>query len=187
MPVLDVKSLAISPAGALRALAGLALASASIVIWEPAPADALIMGLGLAMLLLGYGRIGPVALTCGMLWIVVVVAGLAATPMSPGFSEAVRFQIVTLYLVVAAFALAAFVAVDPERNFHLLARAYLVGIVVALVMGIALHPYIVGQPYRLRHLRAALEEIAAARSDIWLTSAGAIARHCERLAPGVVA
>ena len=32
-----------------------------------------------------------------------------------------------------------------------------------LVMGIALHPYIVGQPYRLRHLRRALAHVAAAR------------------------
>ena len=31
----------------------------------------------------------------------------------------------------------------------------------ALVMGIALHPYLVGQPYRLRHLRRALQHIAA--------------------------
>ena len=29
-----------------------------------------------------------------------------------------------------------------------------------LVMGMALHPYIVGQPYRLRHLRRALQHIA---------------------------
>ena len=32
-----------------------------------------------------------------------------------------------------------------------------------LVMGLALHPYIVGQPYRLRHLRRALEHLARAR------------------------
>ena len=32
-----------------------------------------------------------------------------------------------------------------------------------LVMGIALHPYLVGQPYRLRHLRRALEHVARAR------------------------
>lgn len=30
----------------------------------------------------------------------------------------------------------------------------------SLVMGIALHPYLVGQPHRLRHLRIALEGIA---------------------------
>ncbi|WP_244830876.1 MULTISPECIES: polysaccharide deacetylase family protein [unclassified Caballeronia] len=51
-----------------------------------------------------------------------------------------------------------------------------------LVMGIALHPYIVGQPYRLRHLRRALAHIAAARNDIWLTTPGAIARHMEQAA-----
>ena len=32
-----------------------------------------------------------------------------------------------------------------------------------LVMGIALHPYLVGQPYRLRQLREALEHVARAR------------------------
>ena len=46
-----------------------------------------------------------------------------------------------------------------------------------LVMGVALHTYIVGQPFRLRHLRRALAHIAAARSAIWLTTAGAIAEH----------
>ncbi|NLP62998.1 polysaccharide deacetylase family protein [Paraburkholderia sacchari] len=53
----------------------------------------------------------------------------------------------------------------------------------ALVMGIALHPYIVGQPYRLRHLRRALAHIAAARDDIWLTTPGAIARYVDEAVP----
>ncbi|POR44176.1 polysaccharide deacetylase family protein [Methylobacterium sp. V23] len=44
-----------------------------------------------------------------------------------------------------------------------------------LVMGIALHPYIVGQPHRLRPLRRALAHIAARRDAIWLTTAGGIA------------
>jgi len=48
-----------------------------------------------------------------------------------------------------------------------------------LVMGIALHPYIVGQPYRLRHLRRALQHIAAARDagQIWMTTPGQICAH----------
>ena len=43
-------------------------------------------------------------------------------------------------------------------------------------MGLALHPYIVGQPYRLRHLRRALEHLAHARDrgEIWFTTPGAI-------------
>ncbi len=44
-----------------------------------------------------------------------------------------------------------------------------------LVMGIALHAYIVGQPHRLRHLRRALAHIAAHRERIWLTTPGAVA------------
>ncbi|HUN46095.1 MAG TPA: polysaccharide deacetylase [Stellaceae bacterium] len=55
-----------------------------------------------------------------------------------------------------------------------------------LVMGIALHPYIVGQPYRLRHLRRALRHIAAQRAEIWITTAGAIAEHCAALPAGTV-
>ncbi|RZM02093.1 MAG: polysaccharide deacetylase [Variovorax sp.] len=53
-----------------------------------------------------------------------------------------------------------------------------------LVMGLALHPYIVGQPYRLRHLRRALEHLAHARDrgEIWFTTPGAIAAHMQALA-----
>jgi allantoinase len=48
-----------------------------------------------------------------------------------------------------------------------------------LVMGVALHPYIVGQPHRLRHLRRALQAIAEERERLWLTTPGAIARAVE--------
>ena len=53
----------------------------------------------------------------------------------------------------------------------------------ALVMGIALHPYIVGQPFRLRHLRRALRHIAAARETVWLTTAGAVAEAWRDMEP----
>ena len=50
-----------------------------------------------------------------------------------------------------------------------------------LVMGIALHPYIVGQPYRLRHLRRALRHVMAHHRDIWVTTPGAIATAMDAL------
>lgn len=53
----------------------------------------------------------------------------------------------------------------------------------SLVMGIALHPYIVGQPFRLRHLRRALAHISNCRERIWLTRAGDIARHWAKTLP----
>jgi hypothetical protein len=43
-----------------------------------------------------------------------------------------------------------------------------------LVMGIALHPYIVGQPHRLRQLRRALQHIVKEKR-VWFTTPGAIA------------
>jgi hypothetical protein len=49
-----------------------------------------------------------------------------------------------------------------------------------LVMGIALHPYLVGQPYRLRHLRRALEHITTS-NKIWFTTPGEICTHVEGL------
>jgi hypothetical protein len=48
-----------------------------------------------------------------------------------------------------------------------------------LVMGVALHPYLVGQPYRLRRLRAALAHIAGHRDSVWITHAREISRLCH--------
>jgi len=57
-----------------------------------------------------------------------------------------------------------------------------------LVMGIALHPYVVGQPYRLRHLRGALRHVVTkaggcAREDVWITTPGPIARAYAQAVP----
>jgi hypothetical protein len=45
-----------------------------------------------------------------------------------------------------------------------------------LVMGIALHPYPVGQPHRLRHLRRALRYIVQG-GRVWWTTPGTIREH----------
>ncbi|HEY9645090.1 MAG TPA: polysaccharide deacetylase family protein [Chroococcidiopsis sp.] len=54
-----------------------------------------------------------------------------------------------------------------------------------LVFGIALHAYIVGQPFRLRHLRYALKHIANRADVIWLTHPQAIAAHIQTLPPNM--
>ena len=55
-----------------------------------------------------------------------------------------------------------------------------------LVMGIALHPYLVGQPYRLRHLRRALSHIVDRREGVWLCRAGDIHDFCRTEIPDLV-
>ncbi|MDB5382288.1 MAG: pyrB [Rhodospirillales bacterium] len=51
-------------------------------------------------------------------------------------------------------------------------------------MGIALHPYIMGQPFRMRQLRRALAHIVGQRERIWVTTAGAIFDHVAGFLPG---
>ena len=55
-----------------------------------------------------------------------------------------------------------------------------------LVMGVALHPYIVGYPHRLHHFKRAIKHITHYRDEIWLTTCGAIAEHCLSLPYGTV-
>ena len=51
-----------------------------------------------------------------------------------------------------------------------------------LVISIALHPFICGQPFRLRSLRRALQHcIEHADNRVWFTRADAIAQHCFQL------
>jgi allantoinase len=65
----------------------------------------------------------------------------------------------------------------------------------ALVMGIALHPYLVGQPYRLRHLRRALRHITQHRDaggqggspEVWITTPGAIVDALDATDPAKAA
>ncbi len=52
------------------------------------------------------------------------------------------------------------------------------------VMGIALHPYLVGQPHRFETLRATLHSLKSMGGDsVWFTTAGDIADHYRKAFP----
>lgn len=55
-----------------------------------------------------------------------------------------------------------------------------------LVFNVSVHPFIVGQPFRLRAYRRALVHILKRRDEIWVTTPGEIARHCETLPESVL-
>ena len=55
-----------------------------------------------------------------------------------------------------------------------------------LVYSVALHPFIIGQPFRLRALRRALAHILEHRAEIWLTTPGAIADYCIQMPKGTI-
>jgi peptidoglycan/xylan/chitin deacetylase (PgdA/CDA1 family) len=48
-----------------------------------------------------------------------------------------------------------------------------------LVFNLSLHPFLVGHPFRLRHLRRVFAHLAAARDRIWLCRPGDIAAHAR--------
>jgi hypothetical protein len=57
-----------------------------------------------------------------------------------------------------------------------------------LVLALSLHPFIMGQPHRLRVLREGLRRILGHPNfdRVWTTHPGEIATHCESLAPGII-
>ena len=55
-----------------------------------------------------------------------------------------------------------------------------------LVYTVVLHPFVIGQPFRLRALRRALAHILRQREQLWLTTPGEIARYCAGLPPGLI-
>ena len=55
-----------------------------------------------------------------------------------------------------------------------------------LVLAVALHPFIIGQPFRLRAFRDAVRHIMRHRDALWITTPGEIARYCESLPKGTV-
>lgn len=56
----------------------------------------------------------------------------------------------------------------------------------SLVCPFVLHTFILGQPFRLRQLRRAMEHILRHRDEIWVTQPGQIAEHVRALPAGTV-
>jgi hypothetical protein len=46
-----------------------------------------------------------------------------------------------------------------------------------LVFGVSVHAFIIGQPFRLRYFRRALEHVRAAGDRVWFATTGQIAQH----------
>ena len=55
-----------------------------------------------------------------------------------------------------------------------------------LVFAVSVHPFIIGQPFRLRAFRDAVRHIIEQREALWITTPGEIARYCESLPQGTI-
>ncbi|MEM1307332.1 MAG: O-antigen ligase family protein [Pseudomonadota bacterium] len=112
-------------------MVGLALILSSFVLFEPAPVDAVLFGLIIALPLLAQTRPGPITGIICALWIAIVALGFIAAPLSSEFSNAIKHLVITLYLAVAAYVLAGFISAKPIERIALFMRAYTYGCLIA--------------------------------------------------------
>ncbi len=55
-----------------------------------------------------------------------------------------------------------------------------------LIFAVSVHPFIIGQPFRLHAFRGAVRHILEHRDDLWITTPGDIARYCAGLPQGTI-
>ncbi|NQW10973.1 MAG: polysaccharide deacetylase family protein [Alphaproteobacteria bacterium] len=55
-----------------------------------------------------------------------------------------------------------------------------------LVFTVVIHPFVIGQPFRLRALRRAMTHILEHRERLWITTPGEIAKYCASLPAGII-
>jgi O-antigen ligase len=114
-----------------------ALVTSSIVFSEPAVADVLMLGVILALPLLGVMRPGRNAFAGLIAWSVIVALGIAAVCASTNTDTAITHQLVTLFLAAGAFVLAGYIAADPEPRFRLVMVCYVIGCLLATAAAFA--------------------------------------------------
>jgi hypothetical protein len=124
----DVKRLAL-------AYLWLTIALCAVVISEPAPCDALMVGAIVLLPVVGLTRFTPGIALYLMLWTIIVVSGFLAVTQAADVTDPIKHMSITLYLALSSVVLAAFVIDAPAANIRLIMSAYLVGAVVAAMAG----------------------------------------------------
>lgn len=116
------------------ALVWLAIFSGFFVVREPAPVDALMIGLTVLLPVVGLTAINRAHLAYLALWAAVMATGFFAATLSDYDWTAATLHIaISVYLVAASFVIAAFVARNPDEHARLIFRA---SVAAALVAGI---------------------------------------------------
>lgn len=106
------------------ALTWLTMATSGVVFFEPAPFDGLAMALVAILPLMRVVRMTPsLTLMLGM-WLVIIAFSLIAVFDAEDTTRALKHNVITLYLAVAAVVIAGFVAANPERHGNAVMSGY---------------------------------------------------------------
>ena len=118
------------------ALAWLTLAVSSIVFFEPAPFDALMIGLILMLPLLRLTSYGSGMLLFLIVWLVIGAAGLAASTRSGAMDVSTKHVLITVYLSFSAVVIAAFVRKNPVRHTRIVVSGLMFASLLAVLTGV---------------------------------------------------
>ena len=118
------------------ALVVVTITVSGIVFTEPAPVDALSIGLIVLLPTIGLVAINPTLIAYFSLWMVAGAAAVLAATFSVDLRETLTHVSVTLYLYVATVLFAAFIAKSPTRHTELIFKAWTFAALVAAAAGI---------------------------------------------------
>jgi O-antigen ligase len=115
---------------ALLAVA-LTIATSGLVLTEPAPVDALTIGLILLLPVVGLVTFNRGLLAYASLWLVAGAAAVLAASLTLDLRATLTHVAVTLYLYAASVVIAGFVANKPKAHTELLLKAWTVAALIA--------------------------------------------------------
>lgn len=118
------------------ALVWMTVASGAVVFSEPAPIDVLTMGLVALLPLIGLVAISPTLLGLLAMMLVAAASAFLAATFAGDIGLATTHTAVSLYLYLATFVFAAFVAKRPEAHVRLILGAYTWAAMAAALSGI---------------------------------------------------
>jgi len=119
------------------ALVWVAVAAGAIVFTEPAPVDVLTIGLIILLPLIGLVAIKPGLVVLLSIWLAAAAAAFAASAFSNDIARSSIHSGISLYLYLATFVLAAFIAAKPAGHGRLVLHAYQWAALVAAAAGVA--------------------------------------------------
>lgn len=111
--------------------------TSGIVFAEPAPVDLMLMGLVLLLPLVGLVSFTPALAGYLVLWITVAGTGFLAAPFAAEPARAASHTAITLYLAIASFVLAGFIARNAQNHSRIVLGGVAWAGVAATVAGLA--------------------------------------------------
>jgi O-antigen ligase len=114
----------------------LSIATSGIVFSEPAPVDALTMGLIVLLPVIGLVSISEGLLFYLSVWLVAAAGGLVASVFASQMRDATVFTVISLYLYLASFVFGAFVAKRPLGHTRLILNAWTFAAGIAAIAGL---------------------------------------------------